>query len=193
MAYCDVGEMRLYLGVSETNDDSLLDSLISASQKMIDNYAGRTFEASEDSIRYFDAGLDVDGALLWLDHDLCAITTITNGDGTDIELTDYITEPRNSLPYYAIRLKRTSGKIWTHASSGDSENVIAVEGRWAYGTTVPDDVKHACVRLAAYLYRQKDNAGDLDRAVIAGNSTILPAQIPSDIKAILEPYRRLVR
>ena len=81
--------------------------------------------------------------------------------------------------------------MWTSTVAGDSENAITVTGKWAYSTSAPSDIAHVCKRLAAYIYRQKDNAGDLDRAVIAGNSTILPAQIPSDIRLMLTPYKRL--
>lgn len=193
MAYCDTSSVRKYLGASDTNDDPLLESLISAAQKIIDGYCGRTFEATEDTTRYFDAYADVRERVLWLDHDLCSITSITNGDGTTLSESHYVTEPRNSSTYYAIRLKTSSGKLWLTNNSSDHENAIAIVGKWAYSETAPDSVAHACKRLVAYLYRQKDNAGDLDRAVIAGNSTILPAQIPSDIKLILAPYKRVTK
>jgi len=79
---------------------------------------------------------------------------------------------------------------WTYDE--DHENAITIVGKWAYSATAPADITHACTRLAAYLYRQKDNAGDMDRAIVAGNATILPAKLPSDVAEILKPYRRLV-
>ena len=191
MAYCGVDELKEYLGVTGATDDAMLLTLLAAAQRTIDSYCARTFEATADTVRTFDSQRDVDGYTLTVDSDLCAITSIVNGDGTTISNSHYVTEPRNETPYYAIRLKASAGKVWTSTVAGDSENAITVTGKWAYSTSAPSDIAHVCKRLAAYIYRQKDNAGDLDRAVIAGNSTILPAQIPSDIRLMLAPYRRL--
>ena len=193
MAYCGVEELKEYLGVTGATDDAMLLTLLAAAQRTIDSYCARTFEATADTVRTFDSQRDVDGYTLTVDSDLCAITSIVNGDGTTISNSHYVTEPRNETPYYAIRLKASAGKVWTSTVSGDSENAISITGKWAYSTSAPGDIAHVCKRLAAYIYRQKDNAGDLDRAVIAGNSTILPAQIPSDIRLMLAPYRRLSR
>ena len=193
MAYCGVDELKEYLGVTGATDDAMLLTLLAAAQRTIDSYCARTFEATSDTVRTFDSQRDVDGYTLTVDSDLCAITSIVNGDGTTISNSHYVTEPRNTTPYYAIRLKASAGKVWTSTVAGDSENAITVTGKWAYSTSAPSDIAHVCKRLAAYIYRQKDNAGDLDRAVIAGNSTILPAQIPSDIRLMLTPYKRLSR
>ena len=191
MAYCGVDELKEYLGVTGATDDAMLLTLLAAAQRTIDSYCARTFEATADTVRTFDSQRDVDGYTLTVDSDLCAITSIVNGDGTTISNSHYATEPRNVAPYYAIRLKASAGKVWTSTVAGDSENAISITGKWAYSTSAPSDIAHVCKRLAAYIYRQKDNAGDLDRAVIAGNSTILPAQIPSDIRLMLTPYKRL--
>jgi len=193
MAYCGVDELKEYLGIESATDEPMLLTLLAAAQRTIDSYCARTFDATADTVRTFDSQRDVDGYTLTVDSDLCAITSIVNGDGTTISNSHYVTEPRNETPYYAIRLKASAGNVWTSTVSGDSENAITVTGKWAYSTSAPSDIAHVCKRLAAYIYRQKDNAGDLDRAVIAGNSTILPAQIPSDIRLMLAPYRRLSR
>ncbi|GIV82782.1 MAG: hypothetical protein KatS3mg051_2136 [Anaerolineae bacterium] len=190
MAYATLAELKAYLGITGTTDDMLLTDLLVRSQAIIDAATQRTFEATADSTRYLDAVEDVDGRVLWLDRvgDLAQITSITNGDGSSVASSEYVTEPRNQAPYYAIQLKASSSVAWTYSDS--PENAIAITGRWAYSVTPPDDIVHACIRLAAYLYRQKDNATDLDRPVIAGNVTLLPAQLPADIQSLLAPYRR---
>jgi len=66
---------------------------------------------------------------------------------------------------------------------------IAITGKWAYSTTAPAPVQHATVRLAAWMYRQKDNTGN-DAPIIAGDVTILPTRIPSDVEAMLAPFVR---
>lgn len=191
--YCDLQSITEYLGITETTDDSLLSSLANSAKAMIDRYCNRSFSATTNTTRYFDAMRDVNGATLYLDADLCAINSITNGDGVVVSDSQYTTEPRNTTPYYAIRLLKSSGKAWATNTSGDSEDAIAISGKWAYSLEAPDDIVQVQIRLTAYLYRQKDNAGDLDRAIVAGNNTILPAQLPSDILRMLTPYRKVTQ
>lgn len=192
MAYCTVGELRAYLGAQSTADDALLSALIDRAQAMIDRYTGRRFEASTDTVRYFDSLRDVRGRVLCFDKDICAITTITNGDGATIASTQYVTAPRNDTPYYAIQLLYSADVSWEGQADGDNENAIAVTGKWAYSATAPADVKQACIRWAAYLYRQKDAQVFDTTAMPAEGVIIAPAGVPVDVKAILEPYRKAV-
>ena len=66
---------------------------------------------------------------------------------------------------------------------------ISIIGKWAYSTTAPADVKQACIRLASYMYRQKD-AQMYDVTAIEAGVVIRPFGMPPDIKAILKPYVR---
>lgn len=197
MSYCSLADFKAYRGIATatTTDDTLITTLLAAAQAMIDRHCHRTFEASADATKHFDGVENVWGPgrrTLWLGGaDLCAITSVTNGDDTAVAPTDYVTEPRNSTPYYALTLKASKGIVWTYED--DPENAIAIVGKWAYSVTAPADIAHACKRLAAYLYDQKDNAADLDRPmVINGNTTVLPARMPADVKDILAPYVRIV-
>lgn len=191
MAYTSLANVKAYLGIATgtTADDALLTSLMASAQAIIDGHCDRTFEASADTTRYFDALCDTDDRTLYLDRDLCAITSITNGDGATVASTEYTTTPRNNTPWFAITLKRNSDVYWRY--DDDAEDAIAVVGRWAYSLTAPADVAQATIRLTAYLHRQKDNAGDLDRPVlVSGSMTILPPQLPKDLVQILIPYVR---
>lgn len=189
MAYTTAAAVKTYLGETGTDDDDLLGTLIGAAQGWVDLYTGRTFEASADSTRYLDcvAGV-VDGRRLWLDGDLCAITSITNGDGATIAATDYVTAPRNETPYYALDLLASKGITWTYTD--DPENAITIVGRWAYATSAPNTVVQATKRLAAYMYRQKDaNVFDTTAMPESGVITV-PQGMPKDVRLMLAPYVR---
>lgn len=192
MAYLDNTSLKVYLDIPSgtTADDTLLTAIIASAQAAIDAHCRQTFEASADSTRYFDPTLDAVGACLYLDAPLCAITSITNGDGVTVDSSDYVKEPRNGTPWYRLTLKANSGVAWTYTDT--PENAIAIAGRWAYSTTAPADIIQACRRLSAWMYRQRDNAFDLDRVVITGNATFVPARIPADVLEMLKPYRRLI-
>lgn len=192
MAYLTYTDLKVYLdiAVSNTDDDTLLTTLIARAQAMIDGECRQSFEAAADTTRYFQAnGIDeggqVDGRDLILDAPLCQITTVTNGDGTVVSASDYITLPRNLTPWYAIRLKESSGLRWTYDDDVESDTIVVV-GRWAYSVSAPTAIVQATTRLAGYLYRQRDNALDLDRTVITAGQTILPSRIPRDVRDILE-------
>lgn len=191
MSYTTVAEVKRYLDITGTSDDALLASLITSAQAAIDAHCDRTFEAVTDSTRYFDGlGPHIDGVTLWLDRDLCSITTVTNGDGNTISGSSYVTWPRNSAdgPFYAIRIKESADTDWTYGT--DWENAISIAGRWAYSTSAPDDVRHACTRLAGFYYRQKDaQVFDVTAIPDAGVMTV-PVGIPADVKLMLNPYRR---
>jgi hypothetical protein len=192
MAYLDSTALKVYLDIPSgtTTDDTLLTALIASAQAAIDAHCRQTFEAAADTTRYFDPTRDVVGPHLYLDAPLCAITTITNGDGDAVAADKYVKEPRNSTPWHKLTLKSNAGIAWTY--SGAPENAIVIVGKWAYSTTAPADIVQATRRLAAWLYRQRDNAFDLDRVVITGDTTFVPARIPADVVEMLKPYRRLV-
>ena len=193
MAYATAADLKLYAGIEANTDDGLLTLLLARAQAAIDLRVGFTFEAATDTTRYFDAaptyaGGHVDGRLLLFDTWCKSITSVTNGDGTVIASTYYVTEPRNVRVYYGIRLLASSGYTWEAKSNDDTENAITVVGKWAWSTTAPADIKHACLRLALWYYRQRDNSTDLDRPLLAEGVTIMPSQMPADVERILAAY-----
>jgi uncharacterized phiE125 gp8 family phage protein len=195
MSYCSVADVKNYLGISKPDDDALLADLIAEAQKAIDNYTGRTFEASSDTTRYFDVDVDVDGAILYFDGDLCAVTTCTtnadaSGGGTSLTKdTHYIAQPRNITPWYGFKMLSSSDYDWDYTD--DAEMGIEIVGRWAYSSSAPDDIKHACKRLAAYYYRQKDAQVFDTTAMPEAGILVIPQGIPADVKIILDRYERL--
>lgn len=194
MAYTTAALLKTYMGISGSGDDTLLTACITRAQAAIDRYCDRRFEASADTTRKFTVGKDTDSRTLTLDDDLAQITSIiTNADGgaeaVTLQATEYITLPRNETPFYAIRLLGSSDNAWDYTD--DPENGITVTGRWAWSVSAPDDIVQACIRLAAWFYRQKDNNADADRPLMTGDGvTILPSNIPQDIRAYLDPFRR---
>jgi hypothetical protein len=181
---------RLGLEAARTGHDQLLSRLIEAAQAFIEGPegAGRRFESSSPSSRHFDALVDVDGLTLRLDYDLAQVTQIFNGDGAEIPAGQYVTEPRNESPIYAIRLKRSAEVAW--AFDEDPEDAIEVRGHWAYSVTPPANIVQACIDLTVWLYRRRDSS-DADRAMITPDGiTILPSAVPGHIMATLRSYRR---
>ena len=189
MAYTTAAAVKTYGGISGNGDDTLIGTLITAAQAAIDGFCHRTFEAG-DTTRYYDAiGDHIRGATLFLDDEIASITTVTNGDGVEVASGEYATEPRNVAPYTAIKLLSNSGKVWTYSAAW--ENAIEITGAWAYSSSVPSDIAHACIRLAYFYYKQKD-AAMFDVVAIEAGVVVKPVGIPADVQSILKTYRRLI-
>lgn len=189
MAYTDIDEVREYAGIESTIDDTLIIEIISAAQQAIDTYTGRTFEASADTTRYYDAVIDTEGMTLYFDDaDISSITTVTNGDSVVVASNEYTTLPRNNTPYYAIKILSSAGKSWDFVT--DPEGAISVAGKWAYSETAPLDIQHACRELAAFYYRRREMPVADVTVIEAGVVTTTPA-IPVSVERLLNPYRRL--
>jgi hypothetical protein len=55
----------------------------------------------------------------------------------------------------------------------------------------PDDVQQTCLRVANWLYKQKD-AGFVQSSVNLRSQMVVPAALPDDVQQILAPYIRLM-
>lgn len=189
MTYCTPQTVKDMLGISSTSDDLMIARYIGTATAQIDAYTHRTF-AGVETTRYVDAvGEHLRGNVLYLDHvgELARITSIVNGDGLTVASGEYVTEPRNTGPYWAIRLLTNSGKTWTYTD--DWEGAIAISGVWAYSENAPADIRDACAFLAAFYYRQKDQPYTDVTAVEAG-IVVRPVGIPAHIKVMLDMYRK---
>lgn len=185
MAYASLTDLKAYLGisVSEESDDALLTDLLSRAEKIIDGRTGRKFEAATET-RYFSSD-DTDGPYLNLwNADLLTVTKLTNGDGNEITSANYKLLPRNSSPKWLIQLHED--QAWNF---DDSDSEITVAGTWGYSATAPADIEHATIRLAAFMYRQKDTSADVDRPLVTGDGvTVMPSALPSDVEKIVRRY-----
>lgn len=191
MAYTTTSILLRHLGIASASENTILEEFIDDAKALIDGLTGRTFEASADTTRYFNPSEDSDGVTLYLDKDLCAITTITNGDGVVVASDEYTTIPKNETPYYAIKLLSSSGKSWTYST--DPEDSISIEGKWAYSTTAPELIQTAARDIATIAYRQKDSLSETTRPIMTGDGNIImPDQYPKSLQSAINVYRRLV-
>ncbi|RME27166.1 MAG: hypothetical protein D6800_05430 [Candidatus Zixiibacteriota bacterium] len=193
MAYTTVTEIKEFMGITVSTDDALLNDLITRAQRHIEAYTHRVFEAAADSTRRFDAieNVTLNGRRLLLDEDLAVITSITNGDGTTVASTSYVTEPRNETPYWAITLKADADIVWTYNDT--PEDAIAIVGRWAYSTTPPADIQDITIRLVAHLYQRRQGIGVRSERVPFYSVTYDAAagSMPAEIREELDHYRKV--
>lgn len=173
MAYTTLADLKQYMGVSSASDDALLNSLIAAAQRVIDDLTGRTFEASTGTRQANQAV----GRTLFLHHDLLAVSSITDSGGNTVATAD-VSPASGEWPARALIL-----------ANGRWSVPVTITGTWGYSNVAPAAISHACTRLAAWMYRQKDAqvldpVGQYD----VGRLTIAPA-IPRDVEQMIAPYR----
>lgn len=191
------------MGITASGDDSLLSLCIDRAQSAIESYTNRVFEASSDTTRNYTPIIDrigsgmgfngdlIDDYTIDTQYDLISITSITNGDTTNIPTANVITMPLNFTPAWAVRIKQASGYFWTY--TGSPEASVSIVGRWGYSLTAPANIQQACLRLASQMYRQRDGSPDLSDSIIsADGSAIVSGAMRSDVKALLNPYRRRI-
>jgi len=196
MTYTTYAIVKAELKLTNDTDQTLITGYATLAQRIIEAPlpmgTGRVFEASSDTTKYFDAPTRSGGgspAVLDLrGQDLCAITSVTNGDGTALPGTAYVTRPRDTPPYYAIQLRQTPGYVWVWDDDGP-EGAIAITGKWAYSTTAPLDIQRCATRLAVWMYKSRDNAG-FDVDIKTDEGLILGARMPADIRQMIKAYQR---
>ena len=99
-----------------------------------------------------------------------------------------------------IRLGEEYAVVQSVDSVGNTISVVRGVGgttvtTHAAGTAItlyapPDDVRQVCLRVASWLYRQKD-AGFVQTTLGLRGQIAVPAALPEDVQAILAPYVRL--
>lgn len=187
--YCSTEDVKLYLGIADTEsrDNTLIDKLISRATVIIETRTKRIFkEPTATSSRKYFISQCVDGLTLHTDDDILSIETLKDYSGTTIDLSTVILLPLNTLPKRSIKFKVAASKQWDYT---DEDSQVEIIGKFAYSSTPPLDIVQACVRLTAWLYRQKDNSSDVDRPVLSGDGVvIMPQTLPQDIEVLLKPY-----
>lgn len=191
--YASTAELKTYLGITGATDDDLLTSFLARAQTVIEINTRRIWECSTDSTRYFTVGVDTDSTDLWFDEDLCQVTTVvTDADSvspiTLTKDTDFITQPRNSTPWYGFRILGSTGKYWTYTT--DPEMGVSVTGRWAYSITPPQDIIQATLNLSGYLYRAKDAQTFDVTVMVDGGMMTIPKGTPQTVVDILVRRRK---
>jgi len=132
MNYATLYQIRQYLELAtdETGNDTLLARFAYLSSRFLESkkITGRKFYPSVETRRFDVPAND------WLNvgRDLLSITTLTNGDSTVIDFSNFFVEPYNTYPKTAIVLNRGTGIWWRVTADGEWRKVIQVAGLWGY-------------------------------------------------------------
>ena len=150
--YCTLTELKAALRITDNTDNTLLENAIEGASRRIDSYCGRYFFQQNATVKVFARN----ELQVFLRDDLVSITTLSTDDAGDQTFsttwtanTDYALEPYDAtllgIPYY--RVTAVGGKTFPFFTVPPMPGV-RIAGVWGY-PSVPDDVREACVLLAA--------------------------------------------
>lgn len=183
---------------AQPRDDVFIERLLERCSREFDGDTGQWFYAHQQS-RTYDTPK---GRCLDLDAPLLSVTSITNGDDTNIAATEYLLYPLNSPNKWEIRLKQSSSTLWQYTSGGDTEGVITVRGEWGYvdrDNTDPESVmpilnsKSAVLALALAIYKRRYGVGTEGAARVTGAGVVItPRDKSLEYWSIVNRYKRLL-
>lgn len=188
MAYSTNTELKVYLGISGTGDDAEMTRLISVADSIIDQSTGTVWVATSVQ-KFFHAVDDVDGRDLLCGY-YTSITYVKNGDGRVLDSSvDYVKWGPGSV-YDRVRLLR-GGRYSSWNWVGDPTNAIDMVAAWGSAVTVPARVKQLSLRIATWLYRQREMSAVGEMIYSGQGVRLLGAdEMPKDIRRELEVLRR---
>lgn len=132
-AYATLAEYKSHVtargqtATTDATDDAVIDILLEAASRYIDQETGRVFYPFIQT-RYFDVPNDRE---LFVDNDLLAVITATT-NGAALPSTEYNLMPRNFSPAYSIKITDVSAYTWTTSPNGSFEQAIEINGIWGF-------------------------------------------------------------
>jgi hypothetical protein len=156
--YATLAEVKASLRITDTIDDSLLETAIESASRMIDGYTARTFSNAGTAIRNFAATDDLN---LIIDDAISVIEVASTDEVGDVytvwKPTDFQLEPLNSrsdglyMPYTGIRA--VNDYAWPVV---DQQALVRITAVWGW-PSIPTAIKQATIIQSSRLYKRLDS------------------------------------
>ena len=189
--YATLAEVKAALRISDTIDDTLLETAIESASRLVDGYAGRNFYSAGSAVRYYAPATNIITEI----DDLQTLTSLEvsgNLNGTFDQTwsaTDYQLEPLNGKvdgltgwPYTTIR---AVGQFAFGTNIGEAS--VKVTGVWGWAA-VPTAVKQATVIQASRIFKRLDSPLGVLSSPDLGYIRV-GTRLDPDVQQLVEPYR----
>lgn len=185
MALITLAEVKTLLSITTTTKDDIFNALIASADAAVKKYVDRIIEA-DDLTEYHD-GESADTIAL-KEYPIISVTSVhddigrTFGASSLIASDDYVTDDGQGTLRLIGRGLFADGQL----------NVKVIYRAGYEDADVPEDIKHAAKKLVAHWFNLRQQSGYSSKTMQDGSSTFdFNHEIPTDVKAILNPYRRL--
>lgn len=194
--YATLAEVKTFLSITDSVDDTLLEGMVEAASRSIDRMANRRFYLdttatarlyrANDALQLFidDVG-SATGLIVALDATGLGNYTNTLTLNTDYIL-DPITAPSLNRPWNVVTIVSASSAFEAPINYRPGVQVTA---KWGW-PSIPDDINQACMILTADLYKRKDAPGGIIGLGDLGAIRMSP--VGRDITQMVRAYRREV-
>jgi hypothetical protein len=193
MSYATLAEFKSAIGITDSTDDTPLQSVLDATDALIDNYTDRKqgFGTATET-RYYNA----DTYQYVLVDDLVSVTTLTtddNGDGTYpttwVAGTDYNLAPGNAAldgwPYTELDVSVTYPKNFPKGVYRG----VKVTGVFGW-PTVPNAVKQAAIIQASAVWSSRTSPFGIIGSADLGGILRQTRALHPEAQVLLDAYRR---
>jgi hypothetical protein len=189
--YCTTAELKTRIAKDQGDQDDILNGCINAASRMIDQHTRRYFwTSSSTSARVFRP----DGCEYVKIDDLVSVTTLKTDSAdngtydTTWTSTEYQLHPINGYrggitwPYTAIQAASTRQFPVT-----GRRHRVQVTGQWGW-SSVPTDIREACLILASQLWTRKDSAAGVLGFDGIGAEVRVGVQLDPHVRMLLAHY-----
>lgn len=194
--YCDLDDLKAWLKLDDAIDDSVLETVIGAASRGIDEYCGRRFwmDSSATARDYYPpvGSLRVDDFVVASGE---TVKVDTSGDGTFgttwTSGTNYLIQPVNrerngTTPWPCEELSLLAGSSFPFSTTG--RPAVRVTATWGWAS-VPDPVRQACLIKSARLFRRMQTPEGIAGGSEFGVIRISNKEDP-DVCMLLAGFRR---
>lgn len=191
--YTTLATLKAYLKIDDAVEDSMLEDIIEASSRSIDQIANRHFYAeSVATARTFRPNSN----MRVFTDDISSLTGLilkTDPDSTGVYQTtftiniDFIVEPTNALTKGRPINYLTIVGATALSLPVNFRPQVELTARWGW-PAVPNDIEQATLILSADYYKRKDSIGGVLGLSELGAIRMSP--LGRDIQAIVRAYRR---
>jgi hypothetical protein len=198
--YATLNEIKAYLSISDTTDDTLLEKLVESSSRSIDKIANRRFYADtsattrlyraySDIFVYTDDISGTSGLVVKVDED---------GNGTYSKTvtlnTDFILDPLTASalgrPFTQLTMvsNTETWPIFPGLTQNGLRPGVQVTAKFGW-PSVPSDVNVACLILTADLYKRKDAPGGV--LGLGDLGVIRMSPVGRDVSQMVRAYQKI--
>lgn len=185
--YVTTAELKAYLRIGDSADDTQLALAIAAASRAIDSHTRRQFGSVTAEERLYTPGWDRHRRR-WVVEIDDLMTAASLVEVADEVLVTYTLEPRNAA---------AKGRPWTHLVVDRDSTVVpcgdeyemAVTAAWGW-TAVPSAIKQACLLQAARFHARRDSPYGVAGSPDLGSELRLLSKVDADVAVMLRPYLR---
>ena len=189
--YVTLAELKGFVSISDTGDDTYLPLAITAASRAVDQHTGRQFGqvAAAETRRYTARWSRPLARWVVVFDDLQDVTglAVTVAAGT---VDVYELQPVNALkvgkPYERLLVEPESAARPT----GTEENEVTISAKWGWVQPVPPAVKEATLLQASRLFARRTSPYGVAGATEFGTTLRLLSRLDPDVAVSLRDYIR---